>query len=153
MRKHDHIQKQLKKAGDEAEKRCADNNSKDFEIPASSASYNLSGFQGVGKYMKDYSTLATGGQTGNLAVTFLGSYRATLKVTKIKCCDRTAHVKIDVNNTSTASSGTRPPVLGYTSWWQNNVAPIIDNLFKNGGGSPTSQHIELNEDITFEKTK
>jgi RHS repeat-associated protein len=36
--------------------------------------YSLSGIQGVPKYLQDHSTLFTGGLTGNLAVTYLGSY-------------------------------------------------------------------------------
>src|SRR5690606_31260668 len=34
--------------------------------------YDLSGLDGVPKYVGDYSTLTTGGRTGNLAYTFLG---------------------------------------------------------------------------------
>lgn len=31
--------------------------------------------EGVSKYIKDYSTLITAGKTGNIAVTYLGSYK------------------------------------------------------------------------------
>ncbi|MEI6566156.1 MAG: RHS repeat-associated core domain-containing protein [Verrucomicrobiota bacterium] len=153
LRKHEHIRKLIKKAADEAARRCANGcNNKDFQITGEQGKYDLGGVQGVGKYLKDYSTLLTGGLTGNLAVTFLGSYDATLTATGISCCAGKAHVKLDINNSSTAASALRPPVLGYTEWWQKNVAPLINRLFQNGGGSPTTQHIELNEDVTFKKS-
>jgi hypothetical protein len=42
--------------------------------------YNLGGLAGVPKYFGDYSTLLTGGLTGNIAVTYLGSYVLSYKV-------------------------------------------------------------------------
>lgn len=45
--------------------------------------YRLGGVGGVGKYLKDYSTLLTGGLTGNLAVTYLGSYGLKYQVTAL----------------------------------------------------------------------
>ena len=153
LRKHEHIRRLIKKAADEAARRCASGcNNKNFQITGEQGNYDLSGVQGVGKYLKDYSTLFTGGLTGNLAVTFLGSYGATLTATEISCCAGKAHVKLDINNSSTAASALRPPVLGYTEWWQKNIAPLINRLFHNGGGSPTTQHIELNENVTFKKS-
>ncbi|MEJ7646774.1 MAG: RHS repeat-associated core domain-containing protein [Chryseolinea sp.] len=46
--------------------------------------YGLGGVEGVGKYLKDYSTLLTGGATGNLAVTYLGSYGLKYLVSALK---------------------------------------------------------------------
>jgi len=118
LRKHDHIRKLINKAADEAARQCANGcNSKDFQITGENGNYDLGGVQGVGKYLKDYSTLLTGGLTGNLAVTFLGSYGATLTATEISCCAGKAHVKLNIDNSSTAASALRPPVLGYTEWW------------------------------------
>jgi RHS repeat-associated protein len=153
LRQHDHIRNQLSIASRTAAQRCSEDcNDKDFVLPQSVASYSTSGFQGVWKYFKDYSSLLTFGFTGNLAVTFLGSYRASVNLTKINCCKGTAHAEIIINNTSRASSAARPPVIGYTWWWLKYVAPIIDRLFQSGGGSPTTQTIKLNEDVSFDKS-
>jgi RHS repeat-associated protein len=151
MRSHSHIQTLISDATEQARSRCASScDTASFIIPESAGSYRLSGIQGVGKYLKDYSTLATGGLTGNLAVTFSGSYRAKLTVDQISCCFGTAHILIEINNSSSASSASRPPVIGYTQWWLTNVAPIIDSLFSSGPGSKTTQRVELNEDVQFE---
>jgi hypothetical protein len=45
--------------------------------------YKLSGLSGVPKYIRDYSTLLTGGMTGNIAVTYLGSYGLKYEVLSI----------------------------------------------------------------------
>ena len=45
--------------------------------------YALGGLSGVPKYLRDYSTLMTGGLTGNIAVTFLGSYGLKYEVLSI----------------------------------------------------------------------
>lgn len=118
-------------------------------VPSFNHDYKLDGIEGVPKYLKDYSTLATGGATGNLAVTFLGSYRAVVTVSNINCCEGKARVTVKVSNTSSAASGFRPPVLGYTNWWQQNVAPKINDFFSSGPMSPTKQTVELNTDIAF----
>jgi RHS repeat-associated protein len=149
LRKHSHIQQLIRTAKSEAAKRCAAKNAKPFEIPESVASYRLDGVQGVGKYLRDYSVILTAGMAGNLAVTFLGSYSARVEVSDIVCCKNKAHLKIDVNNSSTAASALRPPLVGYTPWWHTYVEPIINRLFSHGSGSPTTQHIELNQEIGF----
>jgi hypothetical protein len=55
-----------------------------------------------------------------------------------------------MNNSSTAASGTRPPVLGYTEWWQNNIAPFINDWFSSGGMSKTTQTFRWTENVTFD---
>ncbi len=75
--------------------------------------YRLGGIKGVGLYLKDYITLATGGLTGNLAVTYLGSYN--LEWTAITN-GNSATIIFSVNNTSTMQSASRPPILGYQQW-------------------------------------
>ena len=94
--------------------------------------YSLSGIQGVPKYFKDYSTLLTGGLTGNLAATYLGSY--TLRYEVID-----GVLNIHVENNSTMSSATHPPIIGYTNWWDNNIGKPLDNTFSSGPMSPTKQ--------------
>ncbi len=112
-----------------------------------SAPYSLSGVQGVGKYVKDYSTLATGGLTGNLAVTYLGSYNLQWEVTAVN--GNSATVQFLVNNSSTIQSATRPPVIGYYSWWQNSVGAWINSSFSSGPMSPTTQTFRWTETVTW----
>ncbi len=107
--------------------------------------YNLSGLQGVPKYCRDYSTLATGGLTGNLAVTYLGSYDLGYTVTTRP--DGTVSVDFTVSNTSTFASGTRPPVIGYTAWWNQNVAQPLNNAFSSGPMSATQQTFKWSQVI------
>lgn len=106
-----------------------------------------SGFQGVGKYLKDYSTLLTGGTTGNLAVTYLGSYHLSWSVVKMDGNEAT--VLFEVKNSSTIQSGTRPPVMGYTSLWQNTVGKGLNNSFSTGPVSKTTQTLVWTEKITI----
>ena len=93
--------------------------------------YDLGGWQGVPKYVRDYSTVFTGGATGNLAVTFLGSYKVEVNVLAVDCETGTTHVRFVITNNSTLTSATRPPVLGYRPWWQQNIAPILQALVQN----------------------
>jgi hypothetical protein len=106
--------------------------------------YRLGGIKGVGLYLKDYSTLATGGLTGNLAVTYLGSYN--LNWTAITN-GNSATILFSVNNTSTMQSASRPPILGYQQWWQQSVGKSINESFKTGWGSGTSQSFNWTETI------
>ena len=146
LRNHSNIQDGLDEAETKVGQRCGNNNESDFDFPYN---YSLSGWGGIPKFIRDYSTIATGGASGNLSAAYLGSYGATFYVTEVDCCEKTAHVLIVVDNASTAASGTRPPWIGYTQWWQTNIAPLINAAFNSGPGSRTTQHIELNEDITF----
>lgn len=109
--------------------------------------YSLSGIQGVGKYLKDYSTLLTGGTTGNLAVTYLGSYVLNWEVTAIN--GNLATVLFTVNNSSTIQSATRPPVLGYTDAWKNTVGSWLNNQLSSGPMSQTTQTFRWTETITI----
>ena len=111
--------------------------------------YSLSGIQGVPKYIKDYSTLATGAQTGNLAVTYLGTYSLRYYVTDVDFENRTAQVLFNVQNSSTLASGTRPPVLGYTPFWTDYVEPAINFIVRNGPMSRKTQDFWWTETITY----
>lgn len=109
--------------------------------------YYLGGVGGVGKYAKDYSTLATAGQTGNLAVTYLGSYSLTYQV--IAIVGNTALVSFVVNNSSTIESATHPPVIGYTQWWSDNIGQPLNDAFSTGPMSKTTQTFQWTETIRW----
>lgn len=105
-----------------------------------SAPYNLGGWQGIPKYLRDYSTLLTLGRTGNLAVTYLGSYRLDYSVNN-------GVLDIQVYNPSTIASATHPPYIGYTVWWNNHVGKPLNNFFSSGPLSQTEQFFDLHENL------
>ena len=111
--------------------------------------YDLSGVEGVGKYVKDYSTLATAGATGNLAGTYLGSHNLTVTVSSVNVEKRIAVVTFSVHNTSTIQSATRPPIIGYEPWYQNTIGAVLNAQFENGPMSETTQTIEWTETIKY----
>jgi RHS repeat-associated protein len=114
-----------------------------------SHNYALGGLSGVPKYIRDYSTLLTGGLTGNIAVTYLGSYGLKYEITSIDEESGTAQVHFSVTNSSTIESATHPPVIGYTSWWSNNIGKPLNNFFSSGPLSPTTQTFDWNETIKY----
>ncbi len=109
--------------------------------------YNLGGLQGVPKYFGDYSTLLTGGLTGNLAVTYLGSYQLTYNVTGIDAANGIATVNFQAYNVSSIASATHPPVIGYTGWWNQYIGAPLNNFFSTGPMSPTVQNFNWTENI------
>lgn len=111
--------------------------------------YSLGGVQGVGKYIKDYSTLTTGGKTGNLAVTYLGSYRLEYTISDLDTKYRTAIIHFKVHNSSTIQSATRPPVIGYTEPWKQGPGKWINEAIKTGPMSPTTQTISWSTTIKY----
>jgi hypothetical protein len=110
--------------------------------------YYVGGWDGVWKYFQDYSNLLTLGNTGNLAVTFLGSYGLSYNVTGVYN-NGTASVQFHVWNASTISSATHPPVLGYTNWWNRNVGDRLDAAFTTGPMSRTEQTVDWTETIRW----
>ena len=48
---------------------------------------------------------------------------------------------------STIQSGTRPPILGYTQWWQNNIGDNLNRTFETGPMSKTTQMFRWTEKI------
>jgi RHS repeat-associated protein len=100
--------------------------------------YTLSGLEGIPKYGRDYSTLLTVGATGNLAVTFLGSYKLWYSAS-----DGT--VSIHVWNISSIASATHPPVIGYTRWWSTYIGGPLNKFFLSGPLSPTRQDFYFHE--------
>jgi hypothetical protein len=107
-----------------------------------SNSYKLGGIKGVGLYLKDYSTLLTGGLTGNLAVTYLGSYNLEYTAAAY---NKSVVVSFHVENSSTMQSASRPPVLGYLPIWQQTAGKLINEKFKTGWGSKTPQSFHWTE--------
>jgi hypothetical protein len=151
MRSHNHIQTKIKEVTNTVTGKCNSDckYTGPYSPPTSTSSYNLGGVEGVAKYLGDYSNLLTFGAFGNLAVTFTGSYGATFTVKNIDCCKNTADLEIVMNNRSHAASALRPPVLGYTDWWQTHIAPRVNQLFQSGPGSPTTQKVTLTETLTL----
>jgi hypothetical protein len=113
------------------------------------APYALSGVQGVGKYIKDYSTLITAGATGNLAVTYIGSYNLTWEIVSVDHNTNVAIVRFCVENSSTMQSASRPPVIGYWPIWKNVIGKSINSAFDTGPGSITKQTFNWSETINF----
>ncbi|MDX3322907.1 hypothetical protein PV415_39100, partial [Streptomyces sp. ME03-5684b] len=109
--------------------------------------YMLSGFDGAGKYMTDYGTLTTGGLTGNLAYTFLGSHQ--VRMTPIReNADGSVTWRYTAYNESDIESATHPPVIGYTDWWSDTVGAFVDKVVGDEGPlSPKTQVIEF--DVTL----
>uniref|UniRef100_UPI00278C8DA2 ALF repeat-containing protein n=1 Tax=Streptomyces sp. CC224E TaxID=3044174 RepID=UPI00278C8DA2 len=109
--------------------------------------YQLSGFDGAGKYLTDYGTLSTAGLTGNLAYTFLGSHQVRMTPTR-KNADGSVVWRYTAYNESDIESATHPPVIGYTEWWSNSVGSFIDKVVGDSGPmSPKTQVIEF--DVTL----
>ncbi len=111
--------------------------------------YDLSGWEGVPKYAGDYANVVTLGHTGNLAVTFLGSYKLDFYIVSVDRHAGTAEVLINVENVSNIASATHPPVLGYTDVWRENVEPRVNALTKSGPMSPVTQSFWWKEIIPF----
>ncbi len=116
--------------------------------PASNGyAYSLGGVDGVGKYVADYSTLLTGGATGNLAVTYLGSYNLSISASAVTA--RGAHLTFHVSNSSTLASATHLPLYGIIPGygdWEN----FVNTLPGDGGPmSRTTQDIYWSEDVSW----
>ena len=111
------------------------------------SNYSLSGIEGVGLFLKDYSSLITGGRTGNLATTYLGSYQLSWDVLSIS--GNEALVSFSIDNSSTIQSLLRPPLIGYKKWWQNSIGSYLNNQFSSGPMSKTTQSFNWIETISW----
>ena len=140
LRNHDHVQNTLNII---SRKLASDEKIYGYH------NYSLAGLQGVGKYVKDYSTLLTAGQTGNLAVTYLGSYRLNYTVSNIDVQRGTARIHFIVNNSSSLQSATRPPVIGYSDAWINGPGKLINDAIQTGPMSKTTQTLHWSTTIRF----
>lgn len=105
----------------------------------------LSGVAGVGKYLRDYSTLITLGLTGNITATYLGSY--TLDYTAIPSESGSVSLTVVIRNSSSIGSALRPPVLGYTKWWRRNIVEPLNAAAGSGPFGTTTQTIMWTEDV------
>jgi RHS repeat-associated protein len=117
--------------------------------PSGDHDYSLSGTKGVVLYIKDYSTLLTFGLTGNIAVTYLGSYQLHYQVRSVSCKNGTANMHIHVKNVSSISSATHPPIIGYTQWWDNYIGQELNQLFSSGPKSAKTQIFDWDEPLKF----
>ncbi len=142
LKKHEHIQE----TKDKIKKMLAASGG---QLIQGDNNYKLGGLKGVPLYFRDYSTLLTGGLTGNLAVTYLGSYGIHYKVVSVNKQSGTAVVQFNVSNNSTIESATHPPVVGYTTWWQNNVGTPLNQTFQQGPLSKTTQTFTWKETIKW----
>jgi hypothetical protein len=142
LKKHDHIENVRRKIKD-------DSQAGQIDSVEHRERYDLSSILGVGKYIKDYSTLLTFGLTGNLAVTYLGSYELYWKILSVDANKKTAVVEFRVENSSTMQSASRPPIIGYYPIWQNTIGKTINEAFETGPGSETTQTIKWEETIKF----
>jgi hypothetical protein len=143
LKKHEHIQSVREEAIARLNK-----GERKFSKPLGK-NYKLSGIQGIGKYIKDYSTLLTAGMTGNIAVTYLGSYKLEYSITDINETKGTATIHFSVTNASTIGSATRLPVLGYMKFWKNNMENKLNNIFSSGPMSIKKQEFKWSETIHF----
>jgi hypothetical protein len=120
---------------------------KESEVERLGIVYSLGGVEGVAKYLGDYSTLFTGGTTGNLAFTFLGSHRAEVDVLA-RNLDGSWTVHVTIHNDSSLQSATRPPVIGYDPLYQRTIGGLVDTFSTATGiGRTTTQTIEWTERI------
>src|SRR3989449_8832292 len=130
LKQHSHIQELRQRSA----QNCSNATGQRFD-------YTLSGLEGIPKYVQDYSTLATAGQAGNLVTTYLGSY--LLSYDTVRLSGRKVQLTVNVSNTSTLESALRPPILGYTAWWQQNVGPIVNGLASSGPMSRTELRLAV----------
>lgn len=107
--------------------------------PNGNHDYNLGGVKGVGLYLRDYSTLLTGGLTGNLAVTYLGSY-------SLHYATSDGVITFTVKNTSSLGSATHLPIFGYTAAGQS-FSRFMTGLAQGGPMSPTTQTFIFHEHV------
>jgi RHS repeat-associated protein len=117
--------------------------------------YELDGLTGVLKYVQDYANIPTGGNLGNLAATYLGSYELQYDVFNIDYLHGTADIHFQVNNWSTVASLAHPPYFGYLEVWKNNITPVINRLtsgglFGSGVMKPTHQVFDWYESMCVE---
>lgn len=112
LRKHTAVNKARTNALRLIKKACAIDSDSTELSDEDGIENSLGGLEGVGKYLQDYSSLATFGLTGNLTATFLGSYHGCWSA-RMRCCDAKAAVHFHIENKSGLTSATHFPVLGY----------------------------------------
>jgi hypothetical protein len=113
--------------------------------------HSLGGLDGVGNYINDYSGIATGGRSGNLAVTFLGSYSGTISVSNVTSSGAT--LNYHVSNISDLASATHLPFYGeiYNACGCGDAWEAFVNSIPGDSGplSPIRQDFYWSENVTF----
>jgi len=147
LRQHSNVQEARESMRDAIRRRVGGGDTSDFD---ELHDYKLGGLEGVPKYFGDYSTLLTGGLTGNLAVTYLGSHGMNVKASNIDVSSGTAKLTFIVDNNSSLQSALRPPVIGYQDWWAQGPGHLIDSVTpKSGPLSDVKQHFVWTEVVQF----
>lgn len=98
------------------------------------ADFHMKGDRGRWMYWNEglgLPTRRTPARQGNIALAYLGSYDLEHTVTNIDS-DNVATVRFRAQNPSNLASALRPPNIGYTRWWHQNVDPIIDAATRDG---------------------
>jgi RHS repeat-associated protein len=130
----------IKKARDVIKKELRNKTqlAEDFDISRKVPNYSLGGFQGILKYLRDYSVVFTGERFGgNLTITFLGSYQIRpVIVSNIDQGKCTADVYIEIHNPTGLESGTRFPVFGYLDEVFGVPTATIQDIFSGRFGVP-----------------
>ena len=108
--------------------------------PNGSNNYDIGGVNGVGHYLADYSLVLTLGATGNLAATYLGSYKMSYTTDK-------GAITFVVTNSSTLGSATHLPIVGYTAVGQR-FSQYMTGLRGSGAMSKTTQTFIFHEQLT-----
>ncbi|MFD0632827.1 hypothetical protein ACFQ9X_15790 [Catenulispora yoronensis] len=110
---------------------------------ADKANHSLGGnlFSSFGKLKTDF--------TDNSTVAYLGSYTMDWKVIGIDRQSSTATVNFTTSNASTATSAARPPVIGYTSFWQHGFTPGFNAMFPLGSMSEKDQTFNFTQTFSF----
>lgn len=123
-------------------------------VPASAGTFNrnLGAFNPVQRsliYAKDGLNVATGGLTGNVAQSLLGSYQLAYSLSNVDLDGGTATVNITVTNTWSFGSATRNPISGYSSGYNENQRP---SWLPPGAMSPSTQTFSWSSTLGFNNT-
>lgn len=112
LKKHEGIVTARTNAVKTVKETCSTNPNSTYLADPKGIESSLKGTSGVWKFIKDSSSLATFGLTGNLTATYLGSYHGDWNA-KMNCCKGTGTIHFHVENKSGLTSATHFPILGY----------------------------------------
>ena len=138
LKTHSHIQDVRKRITERV---------RDHDYRPGEDDYSLGGLDGVLKYVGDYSNVLSLGHTGNLAVTYLGSYNLDYSPVSADREDGSLEVLFHVSNESNLATATHPLVLGYTEFWRENIEPTVNGLTSGGPMSRTTQNFWWTETL------
>ena len=87
-------------------------------------------------------------KVGNVAASIIGSFTLSWSLHKFND-DGSATIKISICNDMSAKSFLKPPMTGYTPFWQKKIAPQIQSFFDNGAkGTGVMNTINMNIEWT-----